>query len=91
MLLGGGEVVLHGAHVVEAVAPCHGRSIDLALSPLSVTAHTPPSDEFVREEVDRRKREIEGKLLLVLGTGRATTLCSSPPYGAKAKAQLIPG
>jgi len=22
---GGGQVVLHGTHVVEAVAPCHGR------------------------------------------------------------------
>lgn len=25
---GGHQVVLHGAHVVEAVAPCHGRAVD---------------------------------------------------------------
>jgi hypothetical protein len=57
---GGGEVVLHGAHVVEAVAPCHGRSRSLSSHDPYPSSYKIGGSEFVRERRgEERGRSIE--------------------------------
>jgi hypothetical protein len=84
----GGEVVLHGAHVVEAAAPCHDRSRSVEISLLS-----PPLSFLLQDKdlssCENEEEEKEGRSRSKASPcprRLATTLCSSPPYGLKAKA-----